>query len=145
MRDVAERSSGRFRPTSVAGYERGERTISLARFCDLCDVLGVGPERMLIDVLRALERRPEPEIDVATLSRAGAEEAQLVAGFVRRVMAQRGERDPDRIILRAGDVEVLASASGLRLEDLLSRFKPRRRPDAVEEPRLSPKGSDRPT
>jgi len=122
LRDVAERSSGRFRPTSVAGYERGERAISLARFCDLCELLEIGPERILIEILRALDRRPEPEVDVTTLAGFGDEETELVAGFVRHVMAQRGELGSDRIVLRAGDVEVLASASGLQLEELLRRL-----------------------
>jgi transcriptional regulator with XRE-family HTH domain len=141
LRDVAERSSGRFRPTSVAGYERGERAISLARFCDLCELLGVGPDRLLIDILRALDRRPEREIDLTMLARLGDEEAELVMGFVRQVMAQRGEEDPDRIVLRAGDVEVLASASGLQLEELLRRLG--RRPVSSEP--LSSTEPERPT
>jgi transcriptional regulator with XRE-family HTH domain len=122
LRDVAERSSGRFRPTSVAGYERGERAISLERFCDLCEVLEISPERTLIEVLRALGRRAEPAVDLTALLGSGEEETGLVAGFVRQVLAQRGERHADRVVLRAGDVEVLASASGIREEDLLERF-----------------------
>ena len=35
LRDVGMRSAGKFTPTAVAGYERGERKISLQRFCEL--------------------------------------------------------------------------------------------------------------
>jgi hypothetical protein len=47
LKDLADASADRFRPTSVAGYERGERKISLVRFCELCRVLDVPPERVL--------------------------------------------------------------------------------------------------
>jgi transcriptional regulator with XRE-family HTH domain len=138
MRDVADRSSGRFRPTSVASYERGERAISLARFCDLCDLLGVGPERILIQILRALDRRAEHQIDVARLGSLGADEAELVTAFIRQVMTQRGERDPERLVLRAGDVEVLASASGLPLHELLERLGARSGPAMPSSSSVSP-------
>ena len=104
-------------------------------------MLEVGPDRILIDILRSLDRRPEREIDLTTLAQLGDEEAELVAGFVRQVMAQRGEGDPDRIVLRAGDVEVLASASGLQLEELLRRLG--RRPVSSEP--LSSTEPERPT
>ncbi len=35
LREAAARSSGRFRPTSIARYERGERSISLVRSATL--------------------------------------------------------------------------------------------------------------
>ena len=57
LREAAARSSGRFRPTSIARYERGERSISLVRFCHLAKVYGVGPEQLLP---RALNRPTAP-------------------------------------------------------------------------------------
>ncbi|MDQ2964665.1 MAG: helix-turn-helix domain-containing protein, partial [Chloroflexota bacterium] len=44
LRDVGIRSGGIFTPTAVAGYERGERAISLRRFCDLATFYDVAPE-----------------------------------------------------------------------------------------------------
>ena len=51
LRQVGIRSGGRFTPTAVAGYERGERTISLERFCELARFYGVEPEDLLSQVL----------------------------------------------------------------------------------------------
>jgi transcriptional regulator with XRE-family HTH domain len=52
LREVGRRSHGVFTPTAVAGYERGERMISLQRFCDLCTFYGVQPDEVLASVLR---------------------------------------------------------------------------------------------
>ncbi|MGH2699518.1 MAG: helix-turn-helix domain-containing protein [Actinomycetota bacterium] len=41
--DVRRRSRGRFKSSAVGGYERGERAISLERFCDLSEMYGVPP------------------------------------------------------------------------------------------------------
>ena len=39
LSDVARRSGGRYSPSSLGGYERGERAISVIRFCDLARLL----------------------------------------------------------------------------------------------------------
>lgn len=57
LRQVTVRSGGRFKPSSVASYERGERQISLERLFALLDVYGVAPERAVAAVAHRLERR----------------------------------------------------------------------------------------
>jgi len=121
--DVAAMSGGIFKSTSVAGYERGERSITLERFCRLCQLYGLAPERLLADILRRTEGRPEPEIDLTALESLGTTEGALVSGFVRQVRALRGERQADMITLRAGDLEVLATAEGRRPEDLAEALR----------------------
>ena len=66
LRDVGERSSRAFTPTAVAGYERGERQISLQRFCDLATFYGVAPEQLLAEIRRGLAER-EQLIDLTQL------------------------------------------------------------------------------
>ncbi len=56
LRDVGIRSDGRFTSTAVAGYERGERKISLQRFCELANFYGVEPERLLSEALHPNDR-----------------------------------------------------------------------------------------
>ena len=51
LRDVGLRSGGAFSPTAVAGYERGERRITLERFCVLADFYGVLPDRLLAQIV----------------------------------------------------------------------------------------------
>jgi transcriptional regulator with XRE-family HTH domain len=55
LRQVTVRSGGRFKPSSVASYERGERQISLERFFALSDVYDVAPERIVAAIAHQLE------------------------------------------------------------------------------------------
>jgi transcriptional regulator with XRE-family HTH domain len=51
LRAVERVSGGRFKPSSIAGYERGERKITVERFCELARFYGFPPERLLGDVV----------------------------------------------------------------------------------------------
>jgi transcriptional regulator with XRE-family HTH domain len=55
LREVGRRSGGGFTPTAVAGYERGERNISLRRFCELAIFYGDEPIHLLAEALHAEE------------------------------------------------------------------------------------------
>jgi transcriptional regulator with XRE-family HTH domain len=59
LRQVTVRSGGRFKPSSVASYERGERQISLERFFALAEVYEVAPERMAAAIAYRLEHQRE--------------------------------------------------------------------------------------
>jgi transcriptional regulator with XRE-family HTH domain len=59
LRQVTVRSGGRFKPSSVASYERGERMISLERLFALADVYEVAPERIVAAIAHRLEGTAE--------------------------------------------------------------------------------------
>jgi transcriptional regulator with XRE-family HTH domain len=59
LRQVTVRSGGRFKPSSVASYERGERQISLERLFALAGVYDVAPERIVAAIEHALRRESE--------------------------------------------------------------------------------------
>jgi transcriptional regulator with XRE-family HTH domain len=59
LRQVTVRSGGRFKPSSVASYERGERQISLERLFALARVYDVAPERIVAAIEHALRRESE--------------------------------------------------------------------------------------
>lgn len=124
LRQVSSASEGRLRPSSVAGYERGERTVSVERFCDLCQIYDVAPQAVLAEVLRAVEGKPEPVIDLTLLASLGSAERELVSGFIRQIRALRREPPSEKIVLRMGDLEVLANASGKRPEELIKLLGP---------------------
>ena len=67
LRQVGERSLGAFKPTAVAGYERGERTISLERFYALCSFYGVAPTEVLAEIEEALDPPAEALVDLTQL------------------------------------------------------------------------------
>ena len=95
LRDVGTRSQGQFKPTAVAGYERAERAVSLERFCALAQLYGMGPERLLSQIMWRIRGGPEPTIDRGRLREVPAHEADKVSDFiegVRRLLADGGIR-----------------------------------------------------
>lgn len=64
LRAVAEASAGEFKASVVAGYERGERRISLQRFCDLARFYDAEPDALLGEILHGLEEAPEVIYDL---------------------------------------------------------------------------------
>ena len=104
--------------------ERGERTISVERFCDLCDVYQVSPQAILGDIVRAVAGTTEPQIDLTRIEEMGTVELTLVAGFVRQIRAQRHEAPSEMIVLREADLDVLATAAGKTREELAEALEP---------------------
>jgi len=119
LRQVSSMTRGRFKATSVAAYERGERTISLERFIELCDLYGIPAQAMLSEILGPLNVRSVAVIDRDLLESSLSAEASLISGFVRQVSSLRREQPSGAIVLRAGDLEVLATASGKEPTELV--------------------------
>jgi transcriptional regulator with XRE-family HTH domain len=131
LRQVSASTQGRFKPTSVAGYERGERAISLERFCELCELYSISPGTLLAEIWRSVRGLPEPDLDLAHLESLESAEATLVIGFVHQIRGLRREEPRETIVLRAGDVEVLATAAGMKPTELAEALEPgTRRNDA---------------
>lgn len=124
LRQVDIQTAGRFKATSVAGYERGERTVSVERFCELCDLYGVAPQAVLGNILVTVGGRPEPEIDLTRLEKMESTEGALLSEFVRQIKSLRRELPSETIALRAGDIEVLATAAGKTPEELAEAIEP---------------------
>lgn len=126
IREAADRSEVRFRPSAIGGYERGERAISLERFCDLATLYGIPPDRLLAEVLDRL--RPEGRVDVVVdlteLELLPGDEPRRAAELVDQVRRQRGGEAGNLVSLRSGDLEALALAFRLPPSDLLRRLEP---------------------
>ena len=56
LRQVTVKSGGRFKPSSVASYERGERQISLERLFALASVYEIEPERVVAAIAHQLDQ-----------------------------------------------------------------------------------------
>jgi transcriptional regulator with XRE-family HTH domain len=124
LRQVAGLSQTRFKATSVAGYERGERTISVERFLELCDVYGIDAPAVLGEIVRSAGGTFEQEIDLTLLERIGSAEGALLSSFVRQIRAQRGEPVSETIVLREADLDILATAAGTTREELAEALGP---------------------
>lgn len=126
LQDVGVLSGGRFKPSALGGYERGERSISVERFCSIAALYGIPPDRLLA---RTMEQatpagRCELIIDLTKLPLIRGNEVHLVAEFIHRVRAQRGDYLSDLITLRSGDLEALALTTQLRPDALLDSLGP---------------------
>ena len=120
LRQATTQSRGLFPPTSLASYERGERSISLERFCRLANVYRIPPERLVAEIMRTIEGRPLPVIDLARLETLDSPEARTIREFVTAITELRSDRNGAFVALRLGDLEVLAPATGHRVEDLVN-------------------------
>jgi transcriptional regulator with XRE-family HTH domain len=126
LQQVKSRTGGRFKPSALGGYERGERRITLERFCALATLYGVPGDRLLAEALEEMnpQARGEVIIDLNRLSRLETESGRLVAEFVHNVRAQRGDYLSDLITLRSGDLETLSLISNTTPKTLVSRLRP---------------------
>lgn len=110
----------------LGAYERGERSISLGRFCELAQTYGVPADRLLAEVFARLDPggRQEVAIDLNLLTLIPGEEGKVVAEFVHRLKSQRGDYMTDVITLRAGDIEAISLASSQTPNTLLRTIQP---------------------
>jgi transcriptional regulator with XRE-family HTH domain len=124
LRDVVRASSGAFKPSTLASYERAERAIPIERFFRLAFLYEISPVRLLADVLRRVEGRPSVRIDVRRVKSLGGAEAAILDGFIRNVFMLRDQDVADTVSLREGDLEVLATATGRRVPQFLDAIGP---------------------
>jgi transcriptional regulator with XRE-family HTH domain len=112
LRDASRRSGGRFTASGIAGYERGERRISVERLCELAEIYGVPPDRLLTDAMRPAGTAPT-RIDLSAVDSLSPDIRHLIADRIAEVLTTGvGEPVPDRISLRLGDLEILAGTTG---------------------------------
>ncbi|MFB3737390.1 MAG: helix-turn-helix domain-containing protein [Candidatus Velamenicoccus archaeovorus] len=133
LRELAKRSAGEFKSTSVAGYERGERHVSVERFCQLAAFYQVSPARLLAHAVREAEGLPPIVVDLTKLEHVPGEASELLAQFVADVTEQRGER-PAAVPLRPGDLEVLATLSRRRPGEFLELVQRTLKDDDAQTP-----------
>jgi transcriptional regulator with XRE-family HTH domain len=124
LEQLARRSGGRYKPSSLGGYERGERTLSMPRFCDLAELLGMPADQMLGHALRTLDPEHHREILVDLRHLPDSTGGRQVARYVHQIQSMRNDFLADVLTLRAGDLRVLARTSGLPVRRLLSSLGP---------------------
>lgn len=124
LQQLSRRSGGRFRPSSLGGYERGERAISLERFCELARLLGVPADQLLTDVLLRSGSPGHRTIVLDLTVLPGSHAGGVAAEHANQVRSRRGDFLSSVVTLRAGDLERIAAASGLEVAMLLSSLEP---------------------
>jgi len=124
IRDATRVSSGGFKASTLASYERADRALRIDRFVRIAYLYDISPVRLLADVLRRVEGRPPIRIDVSRVKSMGGAEAGILDGFIRNVFMLRDQDVADTVSLREGDLEVLATATGRRVQEFLDAIEP---------------------
>jgi len=124
LRDAARAGAGGLKPTTLASYERGERSLSVERFFRIAALYDISPARIVADVHRRIERRAPIRVDVSKIRDLEGAEAGILDGFVRNVVALRNQPTSDIVHLREGDIEVLATATGRRVTEFVRAVAP---------------------
>jgi transcriptional regulator with XRE-family HTH domain len=126
LRDLERLSDGRFKPSAVGGYERGERDISAERFVTIAYLVGRLPEDLLADALRALFPRSHRgiSIDLKKLHESRGDAVAAVGGYARQLQVMRRDYFSDVITFRSGDLEIVAADAGVKVGELLRTIEP---------------------
>lgn len=123
LADVEERSDGVWKAVVVGSYERGDRSVTVARLSELADFYGV-PVSHLLPNAEAADDRDRITIDLSALEEAGAQFATLLR-YVRRIQQERGDYNGRMLTLRMDDLRTVATAEGGDAEDLLEELRER--------------------
>lgn len=110
LRDVEDKSDGRWKAVVVGSYERADRSVSLPKLRELAAFYGVDVAELLPGGMSQVADEPPPlVIDVSGL-RAVSTQRELwpLVRFVADVRARRGDRGGDRVTLRSDDARALA-------------------------------------
>ena len=129
LREAARASSGAFQPTTLASYERAERSLPIERLFQIAFLYDISPVRLLADALRRVEGRPSVRIDVRRVKSMGGAEAAILDGFIRNVLILRDQDVADTVSLREGDLDVLATATGRRVNEFYDAIGPALAPE----------------
>ena len=156
LADVQTQSDGRWKAVVVGAYERGDRTITVARLAELAEFYDVP----LADLLPDPTATPHDDdgrvtLDLLALDAAPARtELTVLARYASHVARNRGDHNGRVLTLRAGDLETVAlvvDMTGPQLRerlaehDVLFRFDEAGIPVQGPGDHLHDRRTDRPT
>ena len=131
LAEVQQRSEDRWKAVVVGAYERGDRTITIARLQELAAFYGVPLADLLPptrdDSTTTLPTEPDryvldlPRLRYATTN--GDRALLPIARFAAQVTRQRGDHNGRVLTLRHADLEMLAYTAGHAPEDLIRHMR----------------------
>ncbi len=129
LQDVEQRSDGTLKASVVGAYERGERSVSVARLRVLADFYRVPITQLLprnepTTGSSERPRRPGLRLDLTRLESMPAIERQLVERFLTSIQVRRGDYNGKVITIRHEDLETLSAILDLPSDELRRRLMP---------------------
>ena len=101
-------SQGEFKASALSAYERGERSLTVARFVRLAEFYGVDAA----DLLRQKPRATGP-----------VRSQTSVVAMADRRHANRRTPDDDHILIRRREVDIVGALLGLSPEEVADRLR----------------------
>jgi transcriptional regulator with XRE-family HTH domain len=129
LQEVCERSGGSFVVSTLSAYERGKRSLSLERLCELASIYGQSPMSLLdVEAAPELQRTlvvNEPlRIRLDTLQRLSPEERKPLETYLSFLRELRNDPSQDLFTIRKDDLAYLSGLYGIRpqaLKDYLEK------------------------
>ncbi|MFN8016070.1 MAG: transcriptional regulator [Acidimicrobiia bacterium] len=127
LHDVEENSKDEFKASVVGAYERGERSISVARLLRLCEHYHVSPNSVLpsettIDLVEEEGKARKIVIDLSKVANNNHAEAMVIGRFAQSVHQQRSSSSGRFLTLRSDDMRILSAVFGKTIEEFTKRL-----------------------
>lgn len=111
LQGVEQKSQGRWKAVVVGSYERGDRSVTVAKLAELAEFYGVPLPELLPDS-SASRRFREPSsklvLDLERLRGLDDDRAQPLARYAASIQAQRGDYNGRVLSIRQEDMRALA-------------------------------------
>jgi transcriptional regulator with XRE-family HTH domain len=129
LQEVCDRSGGSFVVSTLSAYERGKRSLSLDRLCELAAIYGQSPMTVLDiedagDIQRSLTNNGPLRIRLDNLERLAPEERRPLETYLSFLRQLRNDPAREMLTIRKEDLAYLSGLYGVRpqaLKDYLEK------------------------
>jgi len=111
LQGVEEKSQGRWKAVVVGSYERGDRSVTVAKLSELAGFYGVPVEQLLPGGrgnLAAMEPPQKLVLDLEALQTVSPQESAPLLRYAATIQAQRGDYNGRVLSIRQEDMRSLA-------------------------------------
>jgi len=127
LHDVEQQSNHEFKASVVGAYERGERSISVARLIRLCEHYHISPASVLpsektIDLTTIEGQNQRVVIDLGKIANNNHAEAMVIGRFAQSVHQQRNDSSGRYLTLRNDDIRILSAVFGKSIDEFIQRL-----------------------
>lgn len=109
LQGVEEKSNGRWKAVVVGSYERGDRSVTVARLSELAEFYRVPIAELLPgEAPTRLDGAGKVVLNLEALASLHGDEFTALARFVRSIQQQRGDYNGKMLSIRGDDLRALA-------------------------------------
>jgi transcriptional regulator with XRE-family HTH domain len=106
--EVEEATDGEFKASVLGAYERGERSLSVARLCRLAELYHVSPSALLPGVADIADGEPVV-VDLKSAETMLPEQAETLDRYLSAIQVMRRDPAGPTLSVRLSDLKVLAA------------------------------------